>query len=450
MAKPKLISKNSQILNGWRKFGNRNRIVQTNDLNMPDVVSESQRRIKRDGEQRKKLRRRADIKVFNLQRALFDAGYFGNTRFQDAVDGFMGQKTKAAMREAHKAGFRFNEAKGGMEKIPIQRFKQTQGTSLYADTYMNLFPYSYGSFVEENGKWVPYDASKHGDITNRKFKIAGGHEEPADLLSAVTLNFKNVANGKDPRRAIFDQLCDMDLSKPENKQKFMELAKKAHIPLYNKQDAELSQKVIRARQDAMYMHAYGKQKYNTFMINPSYESRTAVSKRKPTYTYRDPSLRNTINGDLYNSWKSYGTNFTLDDGTLDDEFKSSRPTYTKLKNGKSVYRVPIMSSMGNIMLIADDDKGTNMRYYDKWDYLTDDYGVDPSSNEFYYGDNLTIGDTPIYTTPSHGYNRRGYAETPSGLIGKAANQKKEELWSNASNLISKAEQKINSYIKRFT
>lgn len=140
-------------------------------------------------------------------------------------------------------------------------------------------------------------------------------------------------------------MLDLDTDEGMNRARelrwiFDENFKKEDLPLWYLQNS------ARARYDLNSMYVGKPQIFNTWMVNPDYQSPTAADLGVPTYTYRNPQLRKQAQNMAYTWGKDHGKGMWHVVGD---------PLWTY-----NVYTVNTMH---------DDRSG---RYVDKWDFMGDE------------------------------------------------------------------------------
>lgn len=103
----------------------------------------------------------------------------------------------------------------------------------------------------------------------------------------IIRKYATALKGKDPRRAAFDEVLDLDLDSEEGIRRFNEL--KSNFTNLPTNDPKLLQQMFRHRYDEMRLYDGYPQKYNSWIRNPQYKSATAGS--SPTYIHSNPEYR---------------------------------------------------------------------------------------------------------------------------------------------------------------
>ena len=186
----------------------------------------------------------------------------------------------------------------------------------------NLYPFGYS---DEEGK-----ASLNGFIK----KLSGG------LV------------GSSKKKKHLDAIIDLDLNDPEQ----LKEAQKHREAFDNFKYSNIKQIQLaaRLREDANRLYTGMPQKYNSFMINPDYESVTAKSVGAPTYTFTDPEIRKQYQraGLAFNKKQSIGVHPT------DDNQKSVFNRFSTVKShddgsGKYLEQWDLLGVPGNDVYIGD-------------------------------------------------------------------------------------------------
>lgn len=258
-------------------------------------------------------------------------------------------------------------------------------------SFDNAYPYSYGDVIQTKDGLKPYT----GDDSKGHVRQTTA-DDPATLqASSLISKFINGVKGKDPRREYVERMAALDLSTPEGMAEWRNLSRNAPNgtvriigdPLNNQFE-------IRARLDQMNMYAGRPQQWDTYEINPDYESPTAKARGASTYRIKDSKQRERINSEMANYFLSHSK-----EGYWNDDH--------------TAYILPNMGYMGNQSLVADDENGTNLRYGDWWDYTVNN----PYGKRFYTGDRLTEADkTPVRTKYGTGHNTRHMTEQSENLL----------------------------------
>ena len=428
-----------------------------------------------------------------MQQRLFELGAYGEGANQDkVVDGLIGNQTRAALAKAEELGYMYDQNSNVFRKKPAQpklvaksrtvaqermdtgaqRIANAFGSSrnnltipqvasqvmsglkdmavgalgqsrigkLITDKqismYDNMYPYSYGDVLvnDTTGEVTPYDG---GEVPAgfRVRQTSANDDERVQGMSAFS-KIRTSAQGKDPRRDYMEQMANLDLNTTEGRATWAKMVKEAPQGMvYLHINPQESQFLMRARLDQMNMYSGRPQQWDTYEINPDFESPTAKARGSSTYRIKDQNMRNLINGQMANYFLQHAK-----------EGKWS-------EDGKA-WILPNMGYMGNQTLIADDEKGTNLRYGDWWDYAIDA----PQARRFYTADRLTEpGKTPVYQS-KYGIGRNKAAMTESiddlfkAIVDSykdetktAIARKKEQVTDIAQNYISRGINKVKSY-----
>ena len=114
----------------------------------------------------------------------------------------------------------------------------------------------------------------------------------------------------------------------------------------------------------------------------------------------------------------------------------------------SAYVLPSMGYMGNQSLIADDEKGTNLRYGDWWDYQIDA----PQARRFYTADRLSEpGKAPVYQSKyGLGRNKAAMTESTDNLLKAIWDGYKEDATATAGKYIDQAKTTAGNYVNQAT
>lgn len=301
-------------------------------------------------------------KTTALQLQLWNSGAFNGVidkrtgkqvTYERAVDGLMGRMTRQAMENSKKKREsislsprkevtqsqqqnnkskqfinpypEISAAQTAYEQFAGNNFPKSDGTTYIGRFLNNLYPYGY----QDN----PGKADLYGFIS----KLAGGFV------------------GKSDRKKYLDEIIDLDLNDPEQLEKAQSYKDKFDNFKYS--DIKYIQQSARLREDLNRLYAGMPQKYNSFIINPDYESATAKSKGVPTYTFADPELRK--------QYQKAGLTFnkTHDIGV-----------YSTSDNQKSVFN--------RFSTVKSNQDGSG-KYLEEWDFL----GI-PGANKVYIGDTI--------------------------------------------------------------
>lgn len=430
-----------------------------------------------------------DNNVAAMQRDLYTRGYFGNISRKKAIDGKMGPLTRAAMRRAKKNGLSTspeaysrrdntpqyttnpitgqrvdangNPVKtkrttnptvaqesvyGGIHNLWDNQKKFIKGKTGFFDflgnqfdagkdivsgiigstpparvaSYVsnriidNMYPYSYGDIIYKGNESKPYMGGKVPEGWSIRQTTAD--DTKTDQLLSMAGKYIGAIRGKDPRRQFMEDIVSLDLDSEEGRKKYNELIQNAptgYLSRYkvgNPVDNQYEQKVR-----LELANRYGNRGYQLqeFEENPEYNSPTAESNGASTYRLKDPVQRERI-------YKEMGNYF----------LKHSKNAQKKTINGKTVFILPSMGFLGNHSLIADDRKGTNLRYGDWWDYQPNL----PQGTITYMGDRLVPeGSHPTYDSRyGIGHNYRHMTESSDDLISGVI----KEQANNASNFVN--------------
>lgn len=421
-----------------------------------------------------------------MQDRLFELGAYGEGAVRDkVVDGLVGKQTRAALAKAEELGYVYNSASNTFSKKPtvqndklvarsrtvsqerMDRGKQQfmrgvgtqKGTTMLTispegfmdmgqgakdfilgaigqsplgklvskktiSMYDNMYPYSYGDVLvnTKTGETTPYNGGEVPAGYTLRQTTANDNErvQGQSALSKIMSSSK----GKDPRREYMDQMAALDLNTAEGQAQWARMVKEAPKGMvYLHGNPREDQFIMRARLDQMNMYSGRPQQWDTYEINPDYESPTAKARGSSTYRIKDPEMRAMINGQMANYFIKHA-----------NEGHSSQ-------DGK-FWILPNMGYMGNQSLIADDKNGTNLRYGDWWDYTIDA----PQASRFYTGDLLTEpGKTPVYQAKyGLGRNHAEMTESTDDLMGAIADSYKEEV----RNRFNQVKQNVGNYFNQ--
>ena len=309
--------------------------------------------------------------------------------------------------------------------------------------YDNMYPYSYGDKLVNNktGEITTYTG---GEIPQGwTLKQVSASDDPLVQGWAAASKIGRSVVGMDPRRAIMNQLADIDLSTEEGRNLWNSLAQEAqknNMVFFNGHTnltPEQIQWYTRARLDNMSMYKDGTMKYNTYEVNPEYESNTAKSRHAKTYRIADPVMRNKINQEMANYWlKNAKTAKWVKEG--DANYKNANFKITK--DGK--YVMQNMGYLGNQAMVADDINGTNLVNGDWWDYIIDD----PNARAFYTADRIVPeGQRPQFTGRT-GLNHAHMTEVSDDLVDKIWEASKQKAINNIHKY--RLQEKINDGYNR--
>lgn len=333
--------------------------------------------------------------VAQLQDQLYSLGFFGNTDYNKAVDGLEGKGTRAAIAQAQQAGYTYDPATRALtknsnkttntpstventtaginsgrpaidqdkyqkdvktlERIQNKKSNFWEGVPVINKIFQmqdNSYPYSYA--MDEKGNPLTTMG------TNKEEQIAG-----------ITRKVNASLKGIDPQRDLMNQLAENEIGsdvwnsyiKGSNS-----LANFAN-PYWKKHPEEL-QFALRSRLDQMNLANNKAQRWNSYEVNPNYQSASAGD--LPTYRIADPTKR----AQEYASAISYMAN--------------NKNKARLSSNGKyyiwDVEGDPYLQH-GNYSLVADDLDLTNARFVDNWDYVVNA----PGSKPVWVGDYLDEG-----------------------------------------------------------
>lgn len=314
----------------------------------------------------------------------------------------------------------FKEGAKGMFKTGLDATVGGIAGGLLQRSYDNAYPFSYGDVIYNGNEIRPYVG---GEIPEG-WKLRQTTADDTATLQAGSLlgKFGSGLIGKDPRREHMEKMANIDLSTPEGIREWYNLVRTAPKGMVRIKGNPLNQQwEMRARLDQMNMYANRPQQWDTYEINSTYNSPTAQARGASTYRIKDPKQRERIHGEMVN----YFLNHSKEGHWSND--------------GKS-YILPHMGYMGNQSLVADDEKGTNLRYGDWWDYTVND----PYAMRFYTGDRLTEeGKVPVRTKYGIGHNSKHMTEQTDELFKKILeenninNESVEEIKKNGSGFLSK-------------
>jgi len=425
-----------------------------------------------------------------MQQRLFEIGAYGEGADQNrVVDGIVGNQTRAALAKAQELGYVYNQDSNTFSKKPApqqliarsrtvsqermdegaKRFLAAMASSrgshslalnpkAYSQAmsglgdmiigalgqspigklitkkeismYDNMYPYSYGDVLvnTKTGETTPYDG---GEVPAgfRLRQTTANDNERVQGKSAFS-KIRSSSQSKDPRREYMEQMAGLDLNTAEGQASWAKMVKGAPEGMvYIHGNPQENQFIMRARLDQMNMYSGRPQQWDTYEINPDYESPTAKGRGSSTYRIKDPKMRELINGQMANYFLQHA--------------KEGKWT----KDG-SAYVLPNMGYMGNQSLIADDEKGTNLRYGDWWDYEIDA----PQARRFYTADRLSEpGKAPVYQSKyGLGRNKAAMTESTDNLLKAIWDGYKEEATATAGKYIDQAKTTAGNYVNQAT
>ena len=218
-----------------------------------------------------------------------------------------------------------SSAQTAYEQFAGNNFPKGNETTYIGRFLSNLYPYGY---QDDPGK---------ADLSGFISKLAGGLIDKSD------------------RKKYLDEIIDLDLNDPEQLKKAQSYRDK--FDNFKHFNIKQIQQSARLREDLNRLYAGMPQKYNSFIINPDYESATAKSKGVPTYTFADPELRKQYQraGLAFNKTHDIGVHSTSD-------------------NQKSVFN--------RFSTVKSNQDGSG-KYLEEWDFL----GI-PGANKVYVGDTI--------------------------------------------------------------
>lgn len=418
----------------------------------------------------------ARTKNAELQQQLYELGAYGENANQDkVVDGLIGKQTRAAIQKAQEMGYTYDQATGTLSK-PAP--KATESTTLEPRTrtiaqeqmasgvdkmkagwqersagkffsglkegmlgslgnskvgalisgaanvgYDNMYPYSYGDVVvnKATGETRPYEG---GEVPAGFSLRQTTANDSVELQGASGFQkIKNAYKGKDPRRTHMELLANVDLNTPEGLKEWNTLVAQAPQGMVRIHGNPANDQFeLRARLDQMNMYAGRPQQWDTYEVNPNYSSPTADARGSSTYRIKDETQRNRINGEMSNYFLSHSRNGHWNDA-------------------HTAYILPMMGYMGNQSLVADDEKGTNLRYGDWWDYTING----PQAHRFYTGDRLTEeGKAPVRTNYGRGHNSAEMSESTDALASAILGSAKEKMVTDFNNAVTENWNKVQS------
>lgn len=373
--------------NGWQSkpdaFEERGKQILADVANrMKEVEAQYAQYQKADAKANRNLRvPMAPNNIAKLQKALWEAGAFQGVKdrrgrdatYQTAVDGLTGKMTRAAIANAQKAGYTVDEKTGAVTKVqanpqqvvqqPTQKRRVNGLANMYGMTHAaatggmsmtppvqqgtpgnivsayldNLYPYGYvlQSSERENARKAP------GWFSH----VAGlyaGVNSPVDVDKLWTGFFE-----KTNAKKALDEFVELDLTNPQQRKRGEEL-KRQYFTNFRNSSIDHIQQSARSRYDANSLYAGIPQKFNTWMVNPDYESPSAKAAGVPTYTYRDPKLRKMQQDVARRHGMSRGVGAHVVQGDATTTF-----------NNYTVNRM---------------NKDGSGRYVDKWDFLGPNVG----------------------------------------------------------------------------
>lgn len=435
-----------------RKFqeGNKFNFIKAEDIfkKTTDAIKEQDKKIQQVKKAASQPKRKSNNKVTTanttaqLQLALYNAGMFDGIKkngkqvsFEQAVDGLHGNLTNQAIKNAQKAGYNVDTNAGIItknNKVTSQATNQTSsevGQDFYDKISQslrtlnnareqdiieqfkareesrnkefrvrfnpqkrlmdNMYPYSYGDVLynPSTRETIPYTGQEiqEGWKLTQNWPTHNSNDELSDadkdfFVQSALGKITNAMKGKDPRRTHMELLNAVDLNSPGGLDRYNLYVSKAPQGMIRiSGDPVNDQFESRAREDAAVFYNNHRQKYNTWEVNPEYMSPTARARGEATYRIADPKQRERIYGEMVNWWLA-----NKNKGHWNEDH--------------TAYIVPSMGFMGNHSLVSDDEKGTNLRYGDWWDYVIDA----PNAHIMYMGDRLVPeGSIPKYN-PKYG------------------------------------------------
>lgn len=418
-----------------------------------------------------------------MQQQLFDLGAYGEGANKDReVDGLSGNRTTAALARAKELGYNYDQATNSFKRVlvnkpetsepaqaastPLETRSRTVAqervdsgvnrlragiqnrnigevfgglaeglrgrlgqsklgaltSALEINAYDNMYPYSYGDMLvnTKTGEATPYKGGEVPEGFTLKQTWASTAEDEATRQAqqaaegkSAVYKITNALKGKDPRKEYMEQMAGIDLSTAEGQRQWRDMVNNAPQGMVrlngNPSEAQFE---MRARLDQMNMYAGRPQQWNTYEVNPDYSSPTATARGSSTYRIADPEHRARINGQMSNYFLAHSK-----EGHWNDDH--------------TAYLLPQMGYMGNQTLVADDEKGTNLRYGDWWDYTVDA----PQARRFYTGDLLTEpGKTPTRNNYGRGNNSAFKTEGANDIREALVQSVKSDLGERFGNL----------------
>lgn len=268
--------------------------------------------------------------------------------YNGKIDDNFGPKSRAAHQAALDAGY---EYKNG-EYVSKYKPTQVRDGHLGQGDLDSIYPYD----------WV--DAN----------------DNSRNLFAMTGKALKGALNIKSNDRKLFDEFVELDLSTPEGLTRAKEMAPNFgnlvrdrngnNVPIDNAL-VRYMQKSMRSRKDLLDLYAGKPQTYNTFMINPDYQSPTAKEAGVPTYTYRDPEMRR--------AWQKETANYMANDSVTPGNHIVVGDTFNELNN-HTIHKNP--DGSGHVG--------------DVWDFKQTVGGVTvfpdlPNSNKVIVGDTIPAG-----------------------------------------------------------
>lgn len=283
--------------------------------------------------------------IVGIQEELFNQGYFDKRLTHDqAVDGVWGK----AILDAVNKKMLHDKYKGKEDKSFLARVERAAAKPVIK-TLNNMFQYGY-----DNSKVSEKAGEKITSILNAIGIDAPEKAEKAGKLYGTVVKLFRGIRGTDKAGQALTEFADLDLSKPENKERAKELwaIMNEEEPKYGNLvgSMERRQKSVRARIDQNFLHGGQPQKYNSWTKANGYDTKSG----ERTYGYSDPEMLKAEKDYIRQYIKTHKPIRKTDNG---------QQYIWEIKDGGDPW-----AAHGGHTIIASDPQETDARDYDEWDY----------------------------------------------------------------------------------
>ena len=282
--------------------------------------------------------------IVGIQEELFNQGYFDKRLTHDqAVDGVWGKATLDAVNKK----MLHDKYEGKEDKSFLARVERAMAKPV-VKTLNNMFQYGY-----DNSKVSEKAEEKINSILNAIGIDASEKAKKAGKLYGTAVKLSRGIRGTDKAGKALKEFADLDLSKPENKERAKELwaIMNEEEPKYGNLvgSMERRQKSVRARIDQNLLHGGLPQKYNSWTKANGYDTKSG----ERTWGYSDPEMLKAEK-DYYRQYiKTHKPTRRTDDGQYIWEIKDGGDPW---------------AAHGGHSIIASNPQGKDARGYDEWDY----------------------------------------------------------------------------------